>query len=100
MNEEGMREAFERQLSNSFYTQEEFLSRRNETGYDNPDMSELWEDWQACAKWATEQQIKRDAALCADNLPDRSNNPHNSYLEGIEDGVETCQSAIKNQERG
>ena len=23
-----------------------------------------WLEWKACAKWATEQQIKRDAEIC------------------------------------
>ena len=46
-----------------------------------------------------DRQIKRDATLCTDQLPDRSSDPSDRYLLGLDMGVESCHRAILNQAR-
>ena len=97
MNKESMREAYHKYCADRW---KEFVDTGEPRSIPDISSEETFNyAWQAAYKLAQEQQIKRDAALCADKLPDRSNDPNNPYLKGIDDGIENCQSAIKNQER-
>lgn len=76
-NQDEMREVFE-----------EFIKTHKPKGKDP-----CFDLWQAACEW----QIKRDAALCANELPDRSEDPDDEYLHGIDVGVEACQAVILSQ---